>query len=288
MAKPEWLRIGLPSRKCSDTGALLSSLGITTVCREAKCPNVNECWGNGAVTFMILGNVCTRGCKFCNTKTSAKGCKVDANEARRIAEAAKRLQLRHAVITSVDRDDLEDMGAGHFAACIATLRKECPDTKIEVLTPDFQGKTGLIDVVCRAGPDVFGHNVETVRRLQKDVRDVRASYETSLKVLRHVAKTYPCIITKSALMVGMGESEGEVIEALEDLRKAGVKAVAIGQYLQPTRGHYPVKEYVRPEQFKKYEMTARKIGFELIACGPLVRSSYRAWENNILGYNSLC
>jgi len=273
MGKPQWLKIGLPNQEYGETKRILERLGITTVCKEAKCPNINECWGKGTATVMVLGDVCTRGCKFCNTKKAEKGREVDPSEPGRIAEAVKALGLRYIVITSVDRDDLADLGAEHFAKCISHVKAYA---KVEVLTPDFQGRTNLVDIVCKAGPDVYGHNIETVKRLQKVVRDPRASYENSLKVLRYVSENYPRIITKSALMVGMGESEEEVKEALEDLRSVGVKAVAIGQYLQPTKNHYPVKEYVKPEQFKRYEEYAKKSGFDFVAAGPFVRSSYHA------------
>ncbi|MCX8199856.1 MAG: lipoyl synthase [Candidatus Micrarchaeota archaeon] len=276
MAKPPWLKIGLPTGKYNCTKEILDKLGVTTVCREAKCPNVNECWGNGTATIMILGDVCTRGCKFCNTKTAAEGRKVDGTEPERVARAARLLGLRYIVITSVDRDDLEDFGALHFAKCISAVRKECPNIKIEILAPDFQGNLDFVDIVCNSSPDVFGHNVEVVERLQKAVRDPRASYKVSLDVLRHVATKYSHIVTKSALMVGMGESEEEVLSTLRDLRSAGVKAVAIGQYLQPTKMHYPVKEYVTPEQFRRYGDAAREMGFYYVASGPFVRSSYMA------------
>ncbi|MEM3364191.1 MAG: lipoyl synthase [Candidatus Micrarchaeia archaeon] len=287
MAKPSWLKIGLPSRKYEDTKRILSSLGITTVCKEAKCPNVNECWGRGTATFMVLGDVCTRGCKFCNTKTAQCGREVDQKEPDRIAKAVLALNLNYVVITSVDRDDLDDLGAGHFARCVAEVKKKT-NARVEVLTPDFQGKTSLVDMVCEVGPEVFGHNVETVERLQKIVRDSRCDYETSLKVLRHAASKHSGIITKSALMVGMGESVEEVIGTLEDLRNAGVRAVAIGQYLQPTKRHYPVKEYVTPGKFAAYEKAAREMGFDFVECGPFVRSSYKAWEMFSTGYNTLC
>lgn len=276
--KPQWLKIPLPNEKYLSTKALLDSLGIVTVCREAKCPNVNECWGKGAATFMILGDTCTRGCRFCNTKTAQKGTEIDAGESKRVALAVRALGLKYAVITSVDRDDLEDLGAGHFARCIREVKQQNPSVKVEVLTPDFQGKMELVDIVCDAGPHVFGHNIETVKRLTPKVRDLRASYTQSLAVLKHVALEYPQIIVKSALMVGMGESEEEVCEALADLRDAGVAAVAIGQYLQPTPKHYPVAEYVRPEQFEKYAGIAKEMGFKFVASGPFVRSSYHAWE----------
>ncbi|MCX8205685.1 MAG: lipoyl synthase [Candidatus Micrarchaeota archaeon] len=276
--KPCWLKIPLPSGGYDETKRLLSSLNVVTVCKEAKCPNVNECWGNGTATFMVLGRTCTRGCRFCNTKTALQGDGLDAGEANRIAEAVVRLGLKYVVITSVDRDDLEDLGAGHFAHCISTIKRECEGVRIEVLTPDFQGRRELIDLVCGAGPDVFGHNIETVRRLTPKVRDLRASYEQSLSVLRHVSDRYPHIIVKSAIMVGLGESEGELCEALADLKGAGVTAVAIGQYLRPTPKHYPVAEYVRPEQFEKYAKIAKGMGFKFVASGPFVRSSYRAWE----------
>lgn len=276
MAKPEWLRIGLPAKGYGGTKGLLAGLNITTVCREAKCPNVNECWGNGTATFMVLGDVCTRGCRFCNVKTAVRGTEVDANEGDRIAEAVRAMGLKYAVITSVDRDDLEDFGAGHFAGCVGKVKGE--GVKVEVLAPDFQGKVELVDVVAGSGPDVYGHNIETVERLTPKVRDLRAGYRQSLNVLRHVAENYPNIIVKSGIMVGMGESKGEVIMALEDLHAAGVRAVTIGQYLAPTRHHYPVSEYVKPERFDEYSEIAKGIGFGFVASGPFVRSSYRAWE----------
>lgn len=276
--KPDWLKIPLPNEDYKETRELLSSLRIVTVCKEAKCPNVNECWGNKTATFMVLGDTCTRGCKFCNTKTAINGNEVDKSEAKRIAKAVRALGLKYVVITSVDRDDLEDLGAKHFAECIAAVKSECPGVRIEVLTPDFQGKEELVNAVCGAGPDVFGHNIETVRRLTPKVRDLRASYAQSIAVLRHAAQEYPKIIVKSAVMVGMGESEDEVCEALADLKEAGVKAIAIGQYLQPTPRHYPVAEYITPQQFERYAKIAKEMGFRFVASGPFVRSSYRAWE----------
>ncbi len=275
--KPEWLKINLPNKEYEYTKELLDRLHITTVCREAKCPNVNECWGNRTATFMILGDVCTRGCKFCNTKSANEGREIDWDEPKRITTAVRTLGLKYVVITSVDRDDLPDLGAGHFARCVTEIKQKT-GVYVEVLTPDFQGKTELVDVVCKAGPDVFGHNIETVKRLQPKVRDLRANYGQSLGVLGYVARQYPNIIVKSALMVGMGETEKEVVEALEDLHTVGVEAVCIGQYLQPTKWHYPVNEYVRPEQFKEYEKIAKDMGFRFVASGPFVRSSYEAWK----------
>lgn len=274
MSKPEWLKIGLPDKAYSRTKKLIDELNITTVCKEAKCPNVNECWGNGTATFMILGKVCTRNCRFCNVMTGSVGEDLDWNEIDRICEAVNIMRLKHVVITSVDRDDLHDLGAKYFAECVRALKNL--GVKVEVLTPDFDGKEDLIDLVCKAGPDVFGHNIETVERISPIVRDSRASYKQSLKVLGYVADNYDKIIVKSALMVGLGENEEEVEKSLRDLRECGVKAVAIGQYLRPSKRNYPVAEYVHPKTFEKYKRTALNMGFEFVECGPFVRSSYNA------------
>ncbi len=277
MAKPPWLKIKLPNQTCNQTKQLIQKLGVATVCREAKCPNANECWGNKTATFMILGKICTRGCRFCNVKTGRKGEELDWGEIGRIANAVRKLKLKYAVITSVDRDDLHDLGSKYFAECIRRIKKL--GVLVEVLTPDFQGKVECMQRVAEEMPHVFGHNIETVERLTTCVRDARASYEQSLGVLRYVSENYgERIIVKSGLMVGFGETKDEIIETLKDLRDAGVRAISIGQYLQPTKNHIQVKEYITPKKFDEYGRIAKQIGYEFVASGPFVRSSYRAWE----------
>lgn len=251
---------------------------MNSVCQEAHCPNMSECWGGGTATFMILGDTCTRGCKFCNIKTGYPKGIVDSLEPYRLARAIAEMNLDFAVITSVDRDDLEDGGAGHFSACIKQVRKKSPKTGIEVLVPDFRGNTDLIRIIIESAPEVIAQNLETVKRLTHEVRDLRAGYEQTLKILQFVKRQAPQIFTKSSLMVGLGETEAEIIEALRDLRNHGVDFLTIGQYLQPSENHFPVREYISDEIFKRYENIALAMGFLYAFCGPLVRSSYKAGE----------
>ena len=271
--KPEWLRIKWQAGvKYGATGQVISSHCLHTICQSGLCPNRAECWRNGTATFMIGGDVCSRNCKFCNTRS---GCPLplDGQEPQRVAESVKQLQLRYAVITSVDRDDLPDMGAAHWAETIRCIQAENPHTAIEVLIPDFQGREDLIDVVLAAQPTIVGHNMETVSRLTPVVRSV-ARYDQSLRVLKHIAtRGFTC---KTGFMVGLGETTDEVHELMHDILRSGCTVLTIGQYLQPTTHHYPVKEYVTPEQFRQYKEEAFSMGFQHVESGPLVRSSYHA------------
>ena len=270
---PQWMRRPITTdEKFPDVSKLLESLQLNTVCSSAKCPNRHECWNRGTATVMILGNTCTRNCRFCNVNTGRPD-PVDAGEPARVAEAAKRLNLRHIVITSVTRDDLSDGGAAAFAATIRAVKEAMPGASVEVLTPDF---VEHLDIVLDARPDVFNHNLETVKRLQAVIRP-QASYEKSLATLRHAAERVGSMV-KSGLMLGLGETDEEIFQALEDLYAAGVRLLTLGQYLAPTREHYPVDRFVSPEHFDELAAKARLMGFEGVAAGPLVRSSYRADE----------
>ena len=275
---PDWLRIRLPtSDRFAQTRALLEELKLHTVCESARCPNHWECWEKGTATFMIGGDRCTRACRFCAV-TTAKPLPLEPDEPDRVAEATQRMRLRHVVITGVARDDLPDGGAGHFARAIRAVRALNPRTIIEVLTPDFNDRDPAIDAVLSAGPHIFNHNLETVRRLTPAVRS-RATYDRSLSVLGKVkARGARSIYTKSGLMLGLGETEAEVLESLADLRKAGCDLLTLGQYLQPTLQHLPVREFVNPERFAAYAEKARALGFVHVASGPKVRSSYHADE----------
>lgn len=274
---PRWLLPELPKRpELERLGRKLRGMGLHTVCQSARCPNVGECFGRGNATFMILGDMCTRDCRFCAVD-HGRPSPVDPGEPRRVAEAAAMLGLAHVVITSVTRDDLADGGAGHFAASIAAVRELLPDAGVEVLVPDFGGNRAAVEVVMTAGPDVLNHNVETVPRLYPEVRP-QADYARSLELLGWAREMAPQSVTKSGFMVGLGEEEDEVVALLGDLRAAGVEAVTIGQYLQPTRAHLPVVKYVRPEIFDSYAERAREMGFAAVLSGPLVRSSYHAGE----------
>jgi len=268
---PQWMRRPISTDEhYPDVQKLLSGLNLNTVCASANCPNRHECWNSGTATFMILGDVCTRACRFCNVSTG-KPKPVDPGEPARVAEAAKELSLKHVVITSVTRDDLPDGGAGAFAETIRAVRELNPSARIEVLTPDF---AEYLDTVLDAGPDVFNHNVETVERLQKAIRP-EASYSTSLATLRKAAERGG-VQVKSGLMLGLGETDEEVFQCLEDLFAAGVRLLTMGQYLAPTREHHPVERFISPEHFDELAARARETGFEGVAAGPLVRSSYRA------------
>ncbi len=273
---PTWIhRTWTPEGASNATRDVLRRWNVHTVCQSARCPNRSECWGHGTATVMILGASCTRKCAFCAVTHDTPE-PADSEEPRRVAEALRELDLAHAVITSVTRDDLPDGGASHFAATIAQVRSLAPRTKIEVLTSDFQGNLEHVDTVLRAQPDVFSHNIETVERLFPAVRDRRADYRASLRVLRHGADHAPHVPVKSALMVGHGESESEVRATLRDLREAGCVAICIGQYLQPSKRERPVAEFVPPERFEGYARLARETGFAYVASGPFVRSSYRS------------
>jgi lipoyl synthase len=273
--KPEWIKVRLPSSPVFfSTKALISDLRLHTVCESAQCPNRWECWSQGTATFMIAGERCTRACGFCAVPT-AKPFALEADEPQRVAEAVRRMRLRHIVITAVARDDLSDGGAGHFARTIRAVRALDPEIVIEVLTPDFNGKEPALAAVAAAQPDIFNHNLETVERLTPFVRS-RAKYRLSLIVLRRMKEVDPAVVTKSGLMLGLGETESELFQAMDDLRDAQVQVLTLGQYLRPTPQHLPVVEYVRPETFAFYKEVAERKGFEYVASGPLVRSSYHA------------
>ncbi len=272
---PKWLTVRLPRPdSIKQVEEMMRVKNLHTVCESARCPNLPECWAKRTATFMILGAVCTRACGFCAIKTG-RGEDVDPEEPRHVATAARQLGLKHAVVTSVTRDDLRDQGAGQFADTIAALRAEIPEIIVEVLTPDFKAKRECVAQVCAAHPDIFNHNVETVERLQTIVRP-QARYARTMEVLRMVKEIDPTIYTKSGLMLGLGETQDEVVRTLKDLRANGVDAVTIGQYLRPTMKHMPVVEYVTPEAFKQYETIGTELGFAFIASGPFVRSSYNA------------
>ncbi len=259
---------------------LNQSLSLHTVCEEAHCPNQSECWSKGTATFMVLGKTCTRGCKFCQINSSVKGDFVDENEPQKIVEAAKKLGLEYVVLTMVNRDDLPDQGAAHVANCISQLKEN--RFLVEALVGDFQGNEKWIDLVCQAQPRVFAHNIETVKSLQGKVRDARATYEQSLHVLKS-AREKGMDYTKSSIQVGHGETKEEVLQTLQDLRAAGVNMVTLGQYLQPSSWHLPVEKYYSPEEFSFFETQAKEMGFDFVASGALVRSSYRAAELFVMG-----
>lgn len=277
--KPPWLKVKLASGESyTHLKEILRERQLVTVCEEARCPNIGECWDTGTATFMVMGDTCTRGCRFCAVKTARKGQDLDLLEPTKIAEAVAAMNLDYVVITSVDRDDLEDQGAGHFAETIRKTREAHPRIITEVLIPDFRGDEASLDTLLDSRPDVIAHNVETVKRLTPFVRDARATYEQSLEVLRWIKAKDPTRYTKSALMVGLGETEAELSEAMDDMRAVGVDILTIGQYLQPTKKHIAVKEFVPPEQFERLRQMGEEKGFLFVAAGPLVRSSYRAGE----------
>jgi lipoyl synthase len=280
MRLPEWVKVKKPGG-LRDTRTLLRRFGLATVCEEARCPNRSECFSIPTAAFMILGSKCTRNCAFCAVESSLPG-PLDQEEPARVAMAAKEMGLRYVVITSVTRDDLHDGGAGHFAETVSSVRTYVPKVKIEVLTPDFRGNRNSIDLVLNAGPDVYNHNIETVSRLYPVIRP-SAEYRRSLALLEYAKKTAPDIYTKSGLMLGLGESLDEAMNALRDLRNAGCDFVTIGQYLRPSKSHLPVVEYVHPVIFEKLRLAALSMGFTYAASGPLVRSSMNA-ENM---YNSV-
>ena len=284
---PEWLRTRLPTTdRFAHTRSLLDELKLHTVCQSAKCPNHWECWSKGTATFMIAGDRCTRACGFCAV-TTAKPLALEADEPGRVAEATHRMRLKHVVITAVARDDLPDGGAGHFSQTIRAVRQLNPETIIEVLTPDFNDRDSAIEAVLAAGPHIFNHNLETVRRLTPAVRS-RATYDRSLSVLGKVKATSgSSVYTKSGLMLGLGEEEEELLTALRDLRAAGCDILTLGQYLQPTMNHLPVVQFVPPEKFAAYAQQARQMGFVHVASGPMVRSSYHADEVELpFGHNA--
>ncbi len=277
--KPDWLRVRPPGgENYTHLKGLLRTLDLHTVCEEAHCPNVWECWGGGTATIMLMGDRCTRGCRFCAVTSGNPHGVVDEDEPRKVAEALADLGLTYVVLTSVDRDDLPDGGASHFARTIREIKARDPDILVEALIPDFQGDLDAVRTVLEAGPDVLDHNLETVRRLQAVARDPRANYEQSLSVLRGAKASRPSVFTKSSLMLGLGETRDEVLEAMRDLRANGVDFLTLGQYLRPSEWHLPVQEYVSPEAFDGLRAAGEALGFTYVAAGPLVRSSYRAGE----------
>src|SRR3954466_11848775 len=278
LRKPDWIRVKAPvSRGYAETQKIVRANGLHTVCEEAGCPNIGECWEKKHATFMIMGDTCTRACAFCNVKTGLSGA-LDANEPKHVAEAVAKLGLNHVVITSVDRDDLDDGGAEHFAQVIRAIRAATPNTTIEVLTPDFLRKDGAAEIVVAAKPDVFNHNLETVPSKYLTVRP-GARYFASIRLLQQVKELDPTMFTKSGIMVGLGEDRNEVLQLMDDLRAADVDFLTIGQYLQPTRKHHAVERFVTPDEFRAYETVAYAKGFLMVSASPLTRSSHHAGED---------
>ncbi len=277
VGKPKWIRVKLPTgKKYTELRGLVDQYKLNTICTSGSCPNIGECWTEGTATFMILGNICTRSCGFCGVKTGRPG-NVDWEEPEKVAQSIKIMKIKHAVITSVDRDDLTDMGSIIWNETIKAVRRLNPGTTLETLIPDFQGNKTNIDRIIEAAPEVVSHNLETVRRLTREVR-VQAKYDQSLEVLKYL-KQMGVNRTKSGVMLGLGEKEEEVYETLHDLRKAEVEVVTIGQYLQPSKKHLPVKSFISPQTFKQYETVAKDLGFRHVESGPLVRSSYKAHKH---------
>ncbi len=275
--KPKWLRVKLPTgKKYTELRSLVDKYDLHTICTSGSCPNMGECWSEGTATFMILGNICTRSCGFCGVKTGRPET-VDWDEPEKVARSIKLMKIKHAVITSVDRDDLKDMGSIIWAETVKAIRRMNPDTTLETLIPDFQGNERNIDRIIEVMPEVVSHNMETVRRLTREVR-IQAKYERSLGVLKYL-KDSGINRTKSGIMLGLGEQEEEVIQTLHDLKEAGVDVVTIGQYLQPSKKHLPVKQFITPDQFKKYEAIGLDLGFRHVESSALVRSSYKAQKH---------
>lgn len=277
--KPSWIKIRPPAgEKYLELKAMMKELNLATVCQEAQCPNIAECWAGGTATIMLMGEVCTRGCRFCDVKTGNPKGVLDSNEPENVATAVSKMGLDYLVLTSVDRDDVDDEGSGHFAKTIQLLKLYDPRLIVEVLTPDFKGNAEFVGKIVKAKPDVFAHNVETVERLTPKVRDPRAGYRQSLNVLEMVKKQDSSRHTKSSIMLGLGETDKEIRQTLQDLIDVGCDVVTFGQYLQPRRRHLAVEEFVTPEKFKEWQQEAEAMGFLYVASGPLVRSSYRAGE----------
>jgi lipoyl synthase len=275
--KPAWLRARAPAGAgYGAVQAIVREHRLATVCEEAKCPNIGECWNAGTATIMLMGSVCTRACRFCAVDTGNPRGWLDAEEPRNVARSVALMKLRYVVLTSVNRDDLPDGGAGHFAACIRAIKAANPGTAVEALTPDFQGDLAAVGTVVASGLEVFAQNIETVRRLTHPVRDPRAGYEQTLQVLRHAKELGRGVLTKSSVMLGLGESDGEIAATLDDLRAVGVDLVTLGQYLRPTVNHLPIERFVAPSEFDTYRQWALERGFLECVAGPLVRSSYRA------------
>ncbi len=277
--KPEWLRVRYPTgENYEKIKTILGQHNLHTVCEEAHCPNVAECWGGGTATFMLMGDTCTRGCRFCMVKSGNPHGQLDVFEPLNVAQTIADLGLRYVVITSVDRDDLPDGGAAHFAATIKAIKQHDPEVIVEVLIPDFQGNINDVRKIVDAGPEVIAHNIETTEPLTPRVRDPRATYTQSLKVLMAIKELNPKGYSKSSIMLGLGETESDLHKTMQDLREVDVDILTLGQYLRPSKGHIPVSEYVSPERFEYYKRLAEQLGFLYVASGPLVRSSYRAGE----------
>lgn len=276
--KPDWLKIKLPRNKLSaQVSEIVNKYRLHTICTSGKCPNQGECWDCGTATFMICGSICTRACKFCNV-TTGKPLPLDKNEPENVANAIKLLNIKHAVITSVDRDDISDLGASHWAKVIRTVKQQNPDTTMEVLIPDFQGKKHLLDLILCENPEVVSHNLETVLRLTKTIRS-RATYEVSLEVIKHIAKSG--IVAKSGIMLGLGETRDEILQTMDDLLDAGCSVITIGQYLRPSKANIEVQEYIHPTIFDEYREIGKKKGFKHVESAPLVRSSYHAEKHAV-------
>ena len=280
--RPEWMKVRAPSAdsRYFEVRSLLHGQGLNTICEEARCPNIGECWGRGTATFQILGDTCTRACRYCYVHSGRPGSPPDPLEPLRLAQAAAQMGLKHVVVTSVDRDDVPDRGAAHYAATIRALKKKVPDASVEVLTPDFLGvEEDALATVLAARPEVFNHNIETVRRLHRKMRGAKASYDKALWLLRRAKElaAYP-VLTKSGIIVGLGETNDEVVETMTDLREHGVDVVTIGQYLQPSSRHAPIDRWVHPDEFRWFREQGEAMGFGSVFSGPLVRSSYRADE----------
>ena len=280
LEKPEWLKIKLTvNDEFSNIKSTLKNHNLHTVCEEAHCPNISECWSGGTATFMLMGDTCTRGCKFCAVKTGNPIKQLDLDEPKKLAEALKEIKLfDYVVLTSVNRDDLEDGGSSHFANCINEIKKAYPEIIVEVLIPDFKGDANALKNIVDAKPDVISHNIETVERLQKKIRDPRANYKQSLNVLENVKKLNPKIYTKSSVMVGLGETDEELVQAMKDLRAINVDILTVGQYLRPSDWHIPISSFVEPAKFEYYKQKGLELGFLFVASGPFVRSSYKAGE----------
>lgn len=280
--RPDWLKVRAPTSKgFHQIKDMLKDLNLVTVCQEALCPNIDECWSGGTATFMLMGDTCTRACRFCAVKTGNPKGILDSDEPVKVGEAISKMKLDYVVLTSVDRDDLPDLGADHFARTIETIKASKPKMIVEVLTPDFEARRELIERVLIAKPDVFAHNIETVERLTPSVRDRRSQYRKSLQTLKFAKEINPQQYTKTSIMLGLSETDEEVIQALKDLREVDCNVVTFGQYLAPTNRHkkyLPIIEYAHPDRFKKFEEIAKEMGFLYVASGPLVRSSYRAGE----------
>lgn len=280
--RPDWLKVRVPNSKSyHDIRGMLKELKLVTVCQEALCPNIDECWGGGTATFMLMGDTCTRACRFCAVKTGNPHGILDTEEPQKVGHAISQMNLDYVVLTSVDRDDLDDLGSGHFAETISTIKKFNPKMIVECLTPDFNSEKRFIEKVIAAEPEVFAHNIETVERLTPTVRDRRSQYRPSLETLRLAKEIKSTQYTKTSIMLGLGEKDGEVLQTLHDLREVGCDVVTFGQYLAPTARHkqfLPILEYVHPDKFQMFQEEAEKLGFMYVASGPLVRSSYKAGE----------